>query len=111
MSKPVDITQYTDATEMLSALGRFDYMAMLLTIVSFILVLGGLFAFLNIRSSAKKVAAKEAKEVSKIHAETTVNLYLQENLHSIVETYMDLNGFGVTDIQADDIADAQEEGS
>lgn len=111
MSKPIDTTQFNDATEMLSALGRFDYIALLLTVVSFILVLGGLYAFINFRAIAKREAAKEARQVSKEHAETAVNLYLQENIATIVEAYMDLNGFGVTDAEADDIAGAQEEGS
>jgi len=59
----------------------------LLAVVAIILVLGGIFAFLNIRRDAREVAERTARETAERISEEVANLYLQEQLPVLFDEY------------------------
>lgn len=103
-----------DAISSLAAaaqLGRLDFASLLLAIVSLILVLGGLYAFINFRAIAKAQAVKEARAVAQATAERVTNEYLQRELPDLLEAYRSfLDSDDVTDEDADEMASAQDNG-
>lgn len=70
------------------------------------LILGGVFAFYNIRQKAESVARKTAERVAKKVAEETANLYVQENLQAILQEYVNMMQ-GSSDLEANQIAKAE----
>jgi len=54
----------TDVIATAVQLGRLDFVSMLLTIVGIIIVVGGVFAFINVHRIAKSQATEEAKKVA-----------------------------------------------
>lgn len=100
-----------DALEVAAQLGRLDLVSLLLAIVSLILVFGGLYAFLNFRAIAKAHAVREAREVAEATAERVTNEYLQRELPDLLDAYRSfLDSGDVSDEDADDMAEAQENG-
>jgi len=95
----VDVIQYA------SQLGRLDFISALLAAIGVIMVFGGIFAFLNIRSKSEKIAG----EVATIKAEKVANKYLQNNLPMIIEAYDEFIQHQVNASIADKIALAQED--
>lgn len=105
-TEPID-----DALTVAAQLGRLDFASLLLAIVSTILVLGGIFAFLNFRSIAKSHAIAQAKETAEATAERVTNEYLQRELPDLLDAYRSfLDSDDVSDEDADDMAEAQEDG-
>ena len=105
-----DCLNSQDAIAIASQLGRLDLVSLLLAVIGLILVIGGVFAFLNLRSVAKKVACEEARERAKEFAEKAANEYLQAELPDLLKEYSHLfGGNNISDDTADDIANAQEE--
>lgn len=98
-------------------LGRLDFVSALLAIIGLVLVLGGIFAFLNFRSLAKKTACEEAEKHAKTTAERVANEYLQAELPDLLQAYKkfleesgdNTDGESDWDDAADAIADSQEE--
>lgn len=91
--------------------GRLDLVSLLLAIVSIILVLGGVFAFVNFRSIARQHAIAQAKETAEATAERITNEYLQRELPDLLEAYRSfLNSDDVSNEAADKMASAQEDG-
>lgn len=105
-------TQGVDAAMRVAAqLGRLDFASLLLAIVSLILVLGGVYAFINFRAIAKAHAIKEATKVAEVTAERVTNEYLQRELPDLLDAYRSfLDSGDVSDEEADDMAEAQENG-
>lgn len=90
--------------------GRLDLVSLLLAAIGLILVLGGLFAFINFRSIAKSHAVAEAKRVAEATAERVTNEYLQQELPDLLEAYRSyLDSMDVTDDDADQMANAQDD--
>lgn len=99
-----------DALKIAAQLGRLDFASLLLAIVSTILVLGGIFAFLNFRSIAKAHAIAQAKETAEATAERVTNEYLQRELPDLLEAYRNfLDSDDVSDEAADQMASAQDD--
>ncbi|TCO72031.1 hypothetical protein [Rhodovulum euryhalinum] len=91
--------------------GRLDLVSLLLAIVSTILVLGGVFAFLNFRSIAKAHAIVQAKETAEATAERVTNEYLQRELPDLLKAYRSfLDSDDVSNEAADQMAGAQDNG-
>lgn len=89
--------------------GRLDLVSLILAAIGLILILGGVFAFLNFRSIAKAHAVTEATVVAEVIAERVTNEYLQRELPDLLEeyrTFFDSEDF--TDDDADQMANAQD---
>jgi len=102
---------YQDAIHMAAQLGRLDLVSTLLAAIGLVIVVAGIFAFINLRAIAKRVAIAEARDTSQEVAERVTNEYLQEELVNILKEYKDF--FSSSDIasdEADNIAGAQENG-
>ncbi|WP_227287009.1 hypothetical protein [Boseongicola sp. H5] len=105
-----DISQYVDATAAAAQLGRLDLVSLLLTAIGLILVLGGLFAFINFRAIAREQAKKEAAKVARETAERVTNEYVQQELPDIIDAYRSfMDSEEVSDESADEMANAQED--
>ena len=91
-------------------LGRLDLVSLLLAAIGLILVLGGLFAFINFRSIAKIHAVAEATKIAETTAERVTNEYLQRELPDLLEEYRDFfdSEDDFTDDDADQMATAQD---
>lgn len=98
------------ALEFAAQTGRLDLVSLLLAAIGIILVLGGFFAFINLRSIAKAQATAEAKSVAEETAERVTNEYLQKELPDLLteyRTFFDSDEF--TDEDADQMAGAQDD--
>lgn len=95
----IDVIQYS------MQLGRLDFVSALLACIGVLMVFGGIFAFMNIKSKSEEVA----KEAATKKAEEVANKYLQNNLPMIIEAYDEFIGHQVNSSVADQIAMAQEE--
>ena len=60
-----------DATAVAAQLGRLDLVSLLLTAIGLILVLGGVIAFMNVKSLAKDQATTVAEEVAEAQENAT----------------------------------------
>lgn len=99
-----------DTVAVLAQLGRFDLVALLLAAIGLILVAGGVFAFVNFRSIAKKHVIEEARSVAAAEAAIIANEYLQRELPELLKEYSEF--FGQTKTSADaanEMAAAQED--
>ena len=97
-----------DAVTCAAQTGRLDLVSALLACIGILLVLGGIFGFLNIRTKASSVAQEVAREEAKKVAESVANVYIQENLPKILESYRELIEKQVNSAVADQIALSQE---
>lgn len=101
---------YIDPIRTAAQLGRLDLVSLLLASIGLILVLGGIFAFINFRAIAKAQATTEAIRVAEEVAERVANDYLQRELPDVIRAY---NNFAdphdVSDAAADLMASAQDE--
>ncbi|WP_317056150.1 hypothetical protein [Roseovarius rhodophyticola] len=105
-----EIIDTADAISIAAQLGRLDLMSLLLAAIGLILVLGGLFAFLNFRGIAKAQATLEATKVAEEVAERVANEYLQKELPDVVKAYREMmDSDGTTDEDANRFAEAQED--
>jgi hypothetical protein len=98
------------AIEFAAQTGRLDLVSLLLAAIGLILVLGGLFAFINFRSLAKSHAIAVAAKISETTAERVTNEYLQRELPNLLEEYrefFDSEG-EFSDEDADQMANAQD---
>lgn len=90
--------------------GMLEIASMLLGLVSIILVVAGVFAFMNLRGYAQNAAREATKEAVESIAERVANEYIQRELPKIIHEYREF-GYGVPgDDEADDIAQAQDNG-
>ena|SRR5579872_6968396 len=97
-----------DALSVASQLGRLDLVTILLGVISVLIVFGGIVAFFEVRSKAKKAAIEAAAGVAATTAEGVANKYLQDQLPLILQEYQDLIKSMVNADIANDIANAQE---
>ena len=96
--------EYIDSIQYAAQLGRLDFISALLAALGIIMVFGGLFAFINIRSKAEQAA----EEIATAKAEEVANIYLQNSLPMIIEAYDDFIENHVNASLANQIAEAQE---
>lgn len=91
-------------TGVMSTADLLAYLSAAVAVMTVMLGLGGLFAFLSVRS----IAASEAREVAKEHAsaiaEGAAVTYLQEEIPAIIGQYMELARNAANDAVADEIA-------
>lgn len=99
-----------DAVALASQLGRLDLVSLLLAVLGLLLALGGIVAFLNLRGIARTVAREEAKTQISATVEEQAIAYMQAELPSLVEAYIELARNAATDEKADAIAKAQDDG-
>ncbi|MCY4241941.1 MAG: hypothetical protein OXD36_09385 [Rhodobacter sp.] len=98
-----------DAIAVAGQLGRLDAVSLLLAAVGVVLVLGGVFAFINFRSIARSQAEKEANAVAKEVSERIANEYMQRELPNVIKSYREMmEGENVLNEQANRFADSQE---
>lgn len=90
--------------------GRLDFVSALLGAIALLMTLGGIFAFLNLRRIAQKIAKEEAEKISKERAEEVTNTYLQNNLEDITESYRTFAKDGISSDDAEIISLPQREG-
>lgn len=110
MTASSEPTQYTDAVHMAAQLGRLDFISALLACVGVVLVIGGVFAYIDLRATAKRIAREEARKQTEEAVERIANEYLQAELPDLLKEYSYLFGVdGASDAAADNIADVQEE--
>lgn len=64
--------------------------AVFLGVLGILLVVSGVIAYIRIKSSAKKLAGKEARKIARKIAEHEANLYLQTEMPAIMNSYMEL---------------------
>jgi len=104
-----DQKHFIDAIQAAAQLGRLDLVSLLLAAIGLILVVGGLFAFFNVRSIARKQATEEAGKIAKTVAEQIANEYMQKHLYDIVKAYRNMmDSDAVSDDLAKRMADAQD---
>ena len=104
-----DQKHFIDAIQAAAQLGRLDLVSLLLAAIGLILVVGGLFAFFNVRSIARKQATEEAGKIAKTVAEQIANEYMQKHLYDIVKAYRNMmDPDAVSDDLAKRMADAQD---
>jgi len=104
-----DQKHFIDAIQAAAQLGRLDLVSLLLAAIGLILVAGGVFAFFNFRSIARKQATEEARKIAGTVAEQIANEYMQKHLHDIVKAYEKMmDSDAVSDDLAKQMADAQD---
>jgi len=104
-----DQKHFIDAIQAAAQLGRLDLVSLLLAAIGLILVVGGLFAFFNVRSIARKQATEESGKIAKTVAEQIANEYMQKHLYDIVKAYRNMmDSDAVSDDLAKRMADAQD---
>lgn len=82
----------------------------LLTTLGILIAISGVIAYIRIRSSARAIAAEEARSTAESIAEKAANDYLQAEIPAIIAAYSALGQSSVTDDIADEIAENQDEG-
>lgn len=111
MDSAVSTINQPDTVAILAQIGRFDLVSLLLAAIGLILLLGGVFSFLNLRSLARAEAIREAKAVAEVVSERATNEYLQREWPELIREYREFSGInGTTDQEADRLAAAQENG-
>lgn len=102
MAQPESIVTYADQ------FGLFSISSVLLGCVGVVLAVGGIFAFLNLRSIARETAKAEAGRIAGTVAERAANDYIQAELPAILAAYANINRDAPSDEDADRVAAAQE---
>lgn len=85
----------------------FAAASLLLACVAIILALGGVFAFLNVRSTSKRTAEKVARKTAEIVSERAAISYLQAQLPELTEEYRELARNSANAELAEGIADTE----
>lgn len=82
---------------------------MLLAAITIILVIAGVFAFINVRRNAAEEARRVAREVATRITEQHANEYMQQHLPEIAAAYSELmaGAEGATGPQGDEIAEEE----
>lgn len=83
--------------------------SVLLGCVGILIAISGVFAFLNIRSQAKREARDVATEIARDLSERAAIDYLRRELPSIVHEYRELGSNAAVEGQANKIADRESE--
>ncbi len=82
-----DILDFVDATTAAAQIGRLDFVTSLLAIISLILVISGVVAFIHFRGVARKQAKEEASRIAAETAEIITRDYLRENAPKWIKQY------------------------
>jgi len=98
-----------DTIQYVAQTGRLDLVSALLACVAIMMMFGGVFAFLNIRYTAKKISEKVAEKIAKVETEKHVNIYIQKHLPSIISAYQSFIEASIEGSVADHIAAIQED--
>lgn len=93
-----------DSVQLATETGRLDFLSAVLACLAIILVVAGIFAFLNLRALARSAAREESQKT----AERAAVEYLQKELPTIVKEYRKLAENAVTAEQADQLVEGEE---
>lgn len=91
----------------LTASDLFAYASVLLAVLTLVVALAGIFAFLGLRRTAKKEARRVATQIAEVRAEAAANLYLQSELPELMRIYMT---FGPDSVSFEQGSSAAKEG-
>lgn len=91
-------------------IGLLEVVSILLAVLGILMALAAVWAFFNVRATARTAAMAAAKEAAEEIAERCTNEYLQLNIRIILTEYAGLGLESANDEQADEIAQAQEDG-
>lgn len=103
-------TNMMDSIQYAAQIGRLDFVTVVLAAVTVTLATGGVIAFFNIKSNAKKIAEKVAEQHSKEVAERVANEYMQKNLPDIIQAYDQLGKNSAERDVSNEIAEVSELG-
>ncbi len=98
--------QASDSLISAHEMGRLDFVTALLAAITILLALGGVFAFVDVRRSARRISEKVAEREARTVAEATAVEYLERELPKLWSEYQELARGGV---EANKIAQAQDE--
>ena len=84
-----------------------DLVSILLAIVAILLAIGGVYAFFNFRSVARKQAKEEARKIAAMVAEKSAIEKLEAELPKMVEEYFEIVKNSVDSDMANEIARTQ----
>ena len=96
------------AIQVASELGLLEAVSILLAIVAILMAIGGVFAFVNFRSLARRQATEEARKAATEIAEAAAIKMLEAELPKMVQEYSELAQHQVTAESADAIAQSSE---
>ena len=94
-----------DSVQLATETGRLDFLSAVLACLAIILVVAGIFAFLNLRALARSSAREESRKT----AERAAVEYLQEELPRMVEDYWKLARNATSKEQANQLAEEEGE--
>lgn len=100
----------SDAICVAGQLGRLDFVSALLAGVALVVAVGGVVAFFNFRSLARRQAEDEARRIAAEIAEVAANKYIQGELPRLLEEYRALAANGGWGLHDDGYSEAQEDG-
>lgn len=104
------LEHYRDV-QIATEVGLLDLVSVLLAIVAILLAIGGVFAFFNFRSLARKQATEEANRISAEVAERVAIERLEKELPKMADEYRELVKNSVDSEAANEIARAHDEES
>jgi len=91
--------------------GRLDFITALLAAITILLVLVGVVAFFDVRRTARRISKQVAEMEARAIAEKTAVAYLERELPKLMSEYYELARNAVGGVEANEIAQAQDEGS
>jgi hypothetical protein len=100
--------QATDSLTLAHEMGRLDFVTALLATVTILLAFAGIFAFFDVRRSARQISRQAAQMEARTVAEAAAVAYLERELPKLWSEYQELARGGV---EANEIAQAQDPGS
>jgi hypothetical protein len=86
--------------------GRLDFVTALLATITILLAFAGIFAFFDVRRSARQISKQVAETEARTVAEATAVIYLERELPKLWSEYQEL---ARREIEANEIAQAQDE--
>jgi hypothetical protein len=105
------VQHVSDSLTLAHEMGRLDFITVLLTAITILLLLVGAFAFFDIRRTARRISKQVAETEARAIAEKTAVTYLERELPKLMSEYYELARNAVGGVEANEIAQAQDPGS
>lgn len=102
-------TAASDALVVAHEMGRLDLVTLLMAAITVMLALGAIYAFFDVRQTAKRVAREVANAVGARAAEAAATSYMERELPRLISQYQELARNAVNPDEANAIAGAQDE--
>jgi hypothetical protein len=102
------VQHVSDSLTLAHEMGRLDFITVLLTAITILLLLVGAFAFFDIRRTARRISKQVAETEARAIAEKTAVAYLERELPKLMSEYHELARNAVGGVEANEIAQAQE---